>query len=121
MVNQRLTSSPQYTPSPMIDLQVVALCVVVALAVSVFFRQRRRSLPPGPRGVPVLGNVFDVPKEFEWLAYDRWSREYGMSRVPSNFFRISVVDVVTTCRLRHHLSQPRWYPRCRCQFGPSCA
>ncbi|KAF8588294.1 cytochrome P450 [Ramaria rubella] len=34
-------------------------------------------LPPGPPGLPVIGNFFDIPKEREWEAPTRWARKYG--------------------------------------------
>lgn len=41
--------------------------------------RRRSKLPPGPRGIPLFGNAFNIPKRFEWLVYAEWSRRYGMS------------------------------------------
>jgi hypothetical protein len=38
---------------------------------------RGRELP-GPRGVPLIGNVFQNPKEREWLQYTTWSKQYGL-------------------------------------------
>lgn len=67
------------TMSPFFDPQVAVLLVGLALVAVVSLNRKRRSLPPGPKGVPILGNIFDVPKEFEWLAYDRWSREFRTS------------------------------------------
>ncbi|TBU24926.1 cytochrome P450, partial [Dichomitus squalens] len=90
----------------MIDLQVVALCVTAALAIGVFLRQRRRSLPPGPKGIPVLGNVFDIPKEFEWIAYDRWSREYRSDVIYLNLAGTPVV-VVNSAQAAHELFEKR--------------
>ena len=42
--------------------------------------RRRRGLPylPGPRPLPLIGNLFDIPKEFSWLSYTQLSKKYGM-------------------------------------------
>ena len=57
------------------------LCAV--LVVSLYFvgkrlRTRKDSLPlpPGPRKLPLLGNLLDVPSSFEWETFYRWSKEY---------------------------------------------
>ena len=41
--------------------------------------RRRGGLPypPGPRPLPILGNLLDIPKDFSWLAYTRFSKTYG--------------------------------------------
>lgn len=59
------------------------LCAV--LFISLFFirhrlRTRKNSLPlpPGPRKLPLLGNVLDVPFSFEWETFRQWSKEYRL-------------------------------------------
>ncbi|PBK75825.1 cytochrome P450 [Armillaria solidipes] len=37
----------------------------------------RRRLPPGPKGLPLIGNLWDVPAEYPWLTYARWADTYG--------------------------------------------
>jgi len=39
--------------------------------------RRRRGCPPGPRPLPIIGNLLDIPKEFSWLAYTDFSKKYG--------------------------------------------
>lgn len=34
-------------------------------------------LPPGPRGLPVVGNVADMPAKKEWLTFAEWGRKWG--------------------------------------------
>ncbi|KAK0479597.1 cytochrome P450, partial [Armillaria novae-zelandiae] len=44
------------------------------------FRRTRRSItpfPPGPRGLPLIGNLFDMPSEKEWLTFAEWGVKYG--------------------------------------------
>ena len=37
----------------------------------------RQRLPPGPKGLPLLGNLWDVPAEYPWLTYAQWATTYG--------------------------------------------
>jgi hypothetical protein len=34
-------------------------------------------LPPGPKGYPLIGNLFDMPVDKPWLVYDEWCKTYG--------------------------------------------
>ena len=76
------------------DFPIVTLSLALVFVAVVTLNRKRRSLPPGPKGLPILGNIFDVPKEFEWLAYARWSRELRMS-IASRF---AFVPTDSLCR-----------------------
>jgi len=39
----------------------------------------RAPLPPGPKGYPVIGNIFDMPSCREWETFTEWGRTYGKS------------------------------------------
>ena len=52
----------------------------------VLFRQWKKTgdgnpnglpLPPGPKGYPVIGNLFDMPIYKPWVVYDGWRKTYG--------------------------------------------
>jgi hypothetical protein len=60
----------------------IALWATATLALTLYllFPRASRSrlpLPPGPRKLPLVGNLFDLPPTFEWEAYVEWSRKFG--------------------------------------------
>ena len=65
-----------------------ALVLVSSLATYFAVRdyQRRRGIPypPGPRRLPLIGNLLDIPKEFPWLSFTRLSETHGMIYFHSN-------------------------------------
>ncbi|KZT58508.1 cytochrome P450 [Calocera cornea HHB12733] len=57
----------------------IVVCSVILGALVILFRLAPRSppLPPGPAGLPVLGNLLQIPRANRHLAYFDWSRQYG--------------------------------------------
>ena len=60
--------------------------LALLLSIYILFKQRKKStsynpnrlpLPPGPKGYPLLGNLFNIPIDKPWLVYDEWRKTYG--------------------------------------------
>lgn len=76
-------------------------CVsLVLLATGVFWRHFQSSntlpLPPGPKGWPLVGNTFQLPRGNPWRLYDKWSRIYdglfSLSIAGNTFIVIGTVE-----------------------------
>ena len=60
-----------------IDILVLVSSIAAFLAIRDYQKRQGLPYPPGPRSLPLIGNLFDIPKEFSWLTYARLSKKYG--------------------------------------------
>ncbi|KAJ8079623.1 hypothetical protein PM082_011210 [Marasmius tenuissimus] len=72
-------------------LAVLILIRVLALYLRKLTSPRPACLPPGPRGLPLLGNVLQLPTSFEWVTYHRWCREFDTDIIHLNAAGASIV------------------------------
>ena len=61
---------------------LVSLAVMVILRLETFIKSRIANprnlpLPPGPKALPIVGNMFGMPREYEWFTYSDWAKQYG--------------------------------------------
>jgi hypothetical protein len=63
------------------DHKVVAVAIGSFSFLSILYAYRKTrplpALPPGPPPAPVVGNLFQVPKDRPWLTYTEWAKQYG--------------------------------------------
>ncbi|KAJ3511009.1 hypothetical protein NLJ89_g4348 [Agrocybe chaxingu] len=63
-----------------LDLMLVGAALALSLTLLrkwLISSKRRLPLPPGPRGLPFFGNIFDLPKGVFWETYHEWATRYG--------------------------------------------
>ncbi|KAF7332878.1 Cytochrome P450 [Mycena venus] len=62
-------------------ISTVADGVVTVVALGLCYRLYKRKttlpLPPGPKGLPLIGNVLNMPKSHAWKTFAQWGDIYG--------------------------------------------
>ena len=62
------------------DIIIGGICLILFPLLVFYYRSRPRGRPPpGPPGLPLVGNVRDVPAphEYPWLKYHDWCLKYS--------------------------------------------
>ncbi|KAJ3916252.1 hypothetical protein F5877DRAFT_69207 [Lentinula edodes] len=68
------------------------LIALIAVTGGYLLHSRRKlPLPPGPKGLPIIGNALNYPTKTPWVKYAEWSREYGSDVVYAKIFNTSMV------------------------------
>lgn len=63
---------------------LTAAVIVVGLGIQYLttdknYNPKHLPLPPGPKPMPFIGNVLDMPQDQPWLKFKEWSKQYGTS------------------------------------------
>ncbi|KAF7331139.1 hypothetical protein MSAN_02443500 [Mycena sanguinolenta] len=69
----------------------VVICSILLYALRWNRNRSRPPLPPGPRKLPLIGNVFDMPTEREWETFLKWSKQFKSDIIHLNAAGTSIV------------------------------
>ncbi|OCH95985.1 cytochrome P450 [Obba rivulosa] len=64
-------------PTTLTIVDIGLILVGVFLLQRAFGRKRSGPLPPGPKGLPIIGNVLDMPTGHEWETFATWGERWG--------------------------------------------
>ncbi|KAJ7088056.1 cytochrome P450 [Mycena belliarum] len=64
-------------PSPPTILAASLAGALSVLLLRRLVQRKAASLPPGPSGWPLIGNVLDMPAVAEWLTFAEWGAKWG--------------------------------------------
>ncbi|KAG2077744.1 cytochrome P450 [Suillus decipiens] len=84
------------TSANVTGLDLCLACIGLYLLKQVFNR-KNSAYPPGPPGLPLIGNILDMPHIKPWLIFTEWGKKYGhISHIEIFGQHIVVVNSVKT-------------------------
>jgi len=96
-------------------LSIGTLLGLIMLYAAHYLTSPYHKLPPGPRGYPIIGNVFELG-EGQWLHFTELQKKYGQLLLLSPPFPISEADLAR----RSRLPERSWPAVNHCQLSKSC-
>ncbi|CAL1695170.1 unnamed protein product [Somion occarium] len=78
-----------------VDIALGAICLFTLGLWAYLSRTMRDRLrqPPGPPGLPLIGNLKDMPSDEAWLTYIKWSQQYDSGMIRLNVFGTNMIVV----------------------------
>jgi hypothetical protein len=71
-----MTTSLMNSQSQLYYLVAGGAALVAARALISVYRWSQ--MPPGPKGIPILGNLLQVPLSKPWFLFEELGKKYGM-------------------------------------------
>ncbi|KAF8068005.1 cytochrome P450 [Lyophyllum atratum] len=84
-------------PAIALDVQAGVASFVFILFLYLKGRKNQSSLPlpPGPKKLPLIGNLLDLPTTFEWKTYHKWCQEHDSDIIHLNVAGTSIIILDT--------------------------
>ncbi|EKM55883.1 uncharacterized protein PHACADRAFT_144778 [Phanerochaete carnosa HHB-10118-sp] len=103
-------------------LVLCATCLIAGLFV-ILGGPKARRFPPGPKGLPIVGNLLDIPRDYPWLTYTAWGRRYGSELIHFEALgqHFVVVNSTKVAKVlfdgRSQIYSDRTLADCKCRTG----
>ncbi|KAK3371338.1 cytochrome P450 [Lasiosphaeria ovina] len=93
--------------SPRFLISVALLVAGNAVFFLLSYTRRPRDFPPGPLGLPGLGNLFQINKSIPALTYSAWAHKYGQDRPLGVKLGATNIVVLNSARMVRDLFERR--------------
>lgn len=67
-------------PTAFLLLDIAGVLFAVWLLKAILSRRKPGPLPPGPKPLPIIGNLLDMPSYKPWETFAMWGQLYGEQR-----------------------------------------
>ncbi|KAI0076600.1 cytochrome P450 [Panus rudis PR-1116 ss-1] len=83
-----------------LSLVDILVCTLTLAAYVVLLIRRKNSpnrlpYPPGPKGLPLVGNINDIPRIESFVTFKRWSKEYNSNIIRLKIFGTNLIVINT--------------------------
>jgi hypothetical protein len=85
---------------PTTSIPIIAASITLSLVIWQLLSKKSRGnpqglpLPPGPKPLPLIGNVLDMPKDYPWKTFQQWCKQYGMSPIFGHLYCSSKIGAL---------------------------